>query len=85
MGVPIKSFYTGLMEASFEAQLHALQTLEKGVANGPKTQQAHQWVEAEPRPFEAAIGRGRELACTLISRSLTTQRFLNLSRRKTTS
>ena len=37
------------------------------------------------RLFEATIGRGRELACTLISQSLTTQRFLNLSRRKTTS
>ena len=37
------------------------------------------------RLFEAAIGRGSELACTLISQSLTTQRFLNLSRRKTTS
>ena len=47
MGVPIKSVYTGLMEASFEAQLHALQTLEKGVAGGPNALQAHQWVKAE--------------------------------------
>ena len=48
MGVPIKSVYARLMETSFEVKLHALQTLEKGVAGGPKALQAHQWVKAEP-------------------------------------